>query len=172
VIVSAHDGYPRWVDSGADFVELDIRRDHRHKLVLAHDEPRRWKRYVTFDELLRRLDTRVGLHLDLKEAGFELELVHKALARWPAEKVVVTPERETSAEAIKAAFDGVRVSPIDFVTLDQRYATPEVLARAKKPVWVWTVDDRREMERLMAAGIECLITNRPDLALEVRSARP
>jgi glycerophosphoryl diester phosphodiesterase len=171
VIVSAHDGYPRWVDSGADFIEIDVRRDPRKKIVLAHDEVRWWKRYVTFDELLHRVDPRVGLHIDLKEAGFEDELVHKALAGRAPEKVVVTPDFESSARAIKAAYKEVRVSPLDFVTVDQRYATQEWLAAADKPVWVWTVDDPARMEWLMDQGVECLITNRPDLALALRSAR-
>ena len=171
MIVSAHDGYPRWVDSGADFIEIDIRRDPRNKIVLAHDPVRWWKRYVTLDELLHRVDAKVGLHIDLKEAGFELEVVHKALSGRGPEKVVVTPDFETSARTIKAAYGDVRVSPLDFVTVDLRYATEEALATAAKPVWVWTVDDPNRMEWLMNRGVECLITNRPDLALELRSAR-
>ena len=159
------------MDAGADFIEIDIRRDHRNKIVLAHDEVKWWKRYVTFDELLQRVDAGIGLHLDLKEAGFELERVHKALARRPPEKVVVTPDFESSAKTIKKAFARVRVSPIDLVTLDQRYATEEALAKATKPLWVWTVDDPTRMEWLMAHGVECVVTNRPDLALEIRSAR-
>jgi glycerophosphoryl diester phosphodiesterase len=172
VIVSAHDGYPRWVDSGADFIEVDIRRDHRRKIVLAHDEATWWKRYVTIDELLHRVSPDVGLQLDVKESGFEGELMHKVLARWSPEKIVVTPEPAVSAEAIKAEFPQVRVRPFDLITMEVRDATDEALGSATRPVWVWTVDDERQMQRLILGGrVEGIITNRPDLALRLRTAR-
>ena len=62
----------------------------------------------------------------------------------------------------------MRVSPINFVTHDQQYPLPD----AGKPIWVWTVDDPDLMRRLMQDNrVECLITNRPDLALRLRTAR-
>ena len=69
---------------------------------------------------------------------------------------------------IKQNFPDVRVSPIDFVTHDQQYP----LRDEGKPIWVWTVDDPDLMRRLMQdKRVECLITNRPDLALRLRTAR-
>jgi glycerophosphoryl diester phosphodiesterase len=167
VIVSAHDGYPRHLNSGADFIEVDIRRDAGGVIVLAHDELVAGRRYPTFEELLRALPVGVGLHLDLKERGFELELMSRA-----PEKVVVTPDFIESAELIKRHHPHVRVSPIDFVTLDQRYANEQTLSHPRKPVWVWTVDDKRLMEHFMKdRRVEAVVTNRPDLALRLRSAR-
>lgn len=172
MIVSAHDGYPRWVDSGPDFIEVDVRLDHRHKIVLAHDAVKWWKRHVTIDELLQRVSPSVGLQLDVKETGFEGELMHKVLARWSADKIVVTPEIASSAEAIKSSFPQVRVRPFDLITLRAADATQEALSAARLPVWVWTVDDPIQMERYIGDGrVAGLITNRPDLALRLRSAR-
>jgi glycerophosphoryl diester phosphodiesterase len=172
VIVSAHNGYPRWVDSGADFIEVDIRRSRRGVIVLAHDPLRWWRRYASLDEVLGRVTPQTGLHLDLKEAGYEDDLLRQVLERWSDDRVVVTPGSEASARAIKAGFPRLRVSPVDFATLDQRYATDQALEAARKPVWVWTVDDPAQMKRLMAsAHVEGIVTNRPDLALELRSAR-
>ena len=151
---------------------MDIRRSRDGAVVLAHDRLRWWKRYVRFDEVLTTVLPTVGLHLDLKEAGYELELLGRVLERWTADRVVVTPDSESSVKAVKAGFPEVRVSPIDFITLDQRYATDAALAAATKPVWVWTVDDQRQIERFLTdSRIEGIITNRPDLALELRSAR-
>jgi glycerophosphoryl diester phosphodiesterase len=170
VIVSAHDGYPRLLRSGADFVEIDIRRDAGGEIILAHDEPRREDRHPTLDQVLAEIDGRSGLHLDLKESGFEVELLAKVLARLAPDKVVVTPDFDESVRAIKARFPEVRVSPVDFVAVDHEklkdYSGPRV------PIWVWTVDDKGSMKRYMKdARIEGLITNRPELALKLRKAR-
>ena len=163
VIVSAHDGYPRLLRSGADYIEVDIRRSPDGVIVLAHDELRPGRRYPTYEELLAALPDGAGLHIDLKEKGFELEL----MARAP-NKVVVTPDLVESAEIIKRHHPNIRVSPIDFVTLDQARAGEETL-NAGKPVWIWTVDDPRLMKRFMRdPRIEAIITNRPDIALKLR----
>ena len=42
--------------------------------------------------------------------------------------------------------------------------------RAGLRVQVWTVDEQADMERLMAWGADALISNRPDLAVDVRDA--
>jgi glycerophosphoryl diester phosphodiesterase len=166
VIVSAHDGYPRLLRSGADYIEVDVRRTPDGVIVLAHDPIRPGRRYPTFDDLLRALPAEIGLHLDLKERGFELELMERT-----PQKTVVTPEFRESAEIIKRHHPHVRVSPLDFVTLDQARANDQTLS-AGRPVWIWTVDDRRRMERFMDdPRVEAIVTNRPDLALSLRSAR-
>ena len=166
MIVSAHDGYPKLLHSGADFIEVDVRRTSDGVIVLAHDELQPGRRYPTFDELLQALPDDVGLHLDLKEKGFELELMERA-----PNKVVVTPDFVESAELIKNRYPDVRVSPIDFVTLDQQLANDRTLDNGK-PVWVWTVDDKRLMRRFIKdPRVEAIITNRPDLALQLRRGR-
>ena len=59
--------------------------------------------------------------------------------------------------------------------LDQAYATEEALDFCQRfaiPLWLWTVDDKKLMQRFIKdTRIECLITNRPDLALKLRTAR-
>lgn len=168
MLISAHAGFPRWLDSGADFIEVDVRRDHHGVIVDSHDEPIPGERPATFDEIIEATAGRIGLHLDLKEHGFEAELVGRALERFPADKIVVTPDFMASALAIKRRFPDVRISPIDFVTLDQKTPIPVV----GKPVWIWTVDDRKRLEKVLTnPRIECIITNRPDLALQLRRAR-
>ena len=169
MLISAHAGYPRWLGSGADFIEVDVRRDRDGVIVDSHDEPKAGETHATMDEILAAAAGRVGLHLDLKESGFEVELVGRTLERFAADKVVVTPDFESSSRIIKQRFPEVRVSPIDFVTLDQQNPIDDYDG---KPIWIWTVDDKRRIEQLLAdPRIECIVTNRPDLALKLRKAR-
>ncbi|HKW70588.1 MAG TPA: glycerophosphodiester phosphodiesterase [Candidatus Dormibacteraeota bacterium] len=180
MIVSAHDGFPRWVNSGADFIEVDIRRTHEGAFVLSHDELKAGQRHTTLGEVLKATTGRMGVQLDLKEPGYELDVVRQALDEHPPERVVVTTPFMESIHTIKAAFPEVKAgltrqfiehADADFISLDQRYATEEALGFGM-PVWIWTVDDQRQMWRLIrdqrVAGI---ITNRPKLALWIRTAR-
>lgn len=168
MLISAHAGYPRWVGSGADFIEVDVRRDHGGVIVDSHDEPRPGEKHAALDEIIETAAGRTGLHLDLKEAGFEIEMMTRVLARFAPAAIVVTPDFESSARTIKEHFPRVRVSPLDFVTLDQKNAIPP----DGKPIWIWTVDDKKRMKQLLRdPRIECIVTNRPDLALRLRSAR-
>lgn len=169
MIVSAHAGYPRWLSSGADFIEIDVRRDDRGRIIDSHDEPEPGAHHATLDEILQALDGQVGLHLDIKEPGYEVELVGRVLEKLPSNRIVATPDFEQSVRAIKQNFPQVRVSPIDFVAVDQRYMNRTY----DRSIWVWTVDDKRAMSRYMRdARVEGIITNRPDLALKlIRKAR-
>jgi glycerophosphoryl diester phosphodiesterase len=181
LIVSAHDGYPRHLNSGADFIEVDIRRTQQGVIVLAHDVLRPSGRYTTLDEVLDAACGKIGLQLDLKEAGYEVELVRSALEKCAPDRIVVTTDRAESLRKIKAQFPEVRtgltsrhVQPTDadFFALDERYATDADLNNAPIPVWVWTVDDRRQMQRLIQeVKVAGIITNRPDRALKLRPAR-
>jgi len=54
-----------------------------------------------------------------------------------------------------------------------RIVSPRFLRDAHQAgltVQVWTVDERSDMERLLGWGVDALISNRPDLAVEVRDA--
>ena len=184
VIVSAHDGYPRWVDSGADFIEVDIRRAPDGAIVLAHDELEPGGTYVRLEEVLDAACGRIGIQLDLKETGYEVELMRMALNKCPAPKLVLTAESPASARIVKERFPAVQVgitakdvkaTHADFTPLEQGNASEEALefcAMNAIPVWVWTVDDRRAMKRFIRdERVAGLITNRPDVALKLARSR-
>jgi hypothetical protein len=172
VIVSAHDGYPRWLHSGDDFLEMDIRRSRDGAVVLAHDRLRWWRRYVRFDEVLATVPPSIGLHLDLKEAGYELELVGRVLERWAADRVVVTPDFDASVKAVKAGFPRGTRQPGRFH--HPRPAVRDGCGPGRRQETGVGLDCRRpatDRALLADSRIEGIITNRPDLALELRSAR-
>jgi glycerophosphoryl diester phosphodiesterase len=174
VLISAHAGYPEWLDSGADFIEVDVRRNDDGIFIVSHDPPKVGIEYATLDEVIEGAQGRIGLQLDLKESGYEIELVK----RCAPENLVITTEDIESIRRIKQGFPQVRCgltartverTEADFVSIDQQYVTDE---HYPVPIWVWTVDDEKLMERFIAdPRVECLITNRPDLAIKLRSAR-
>src|SRR5712692_7157344 len=94
--VSAADRYRHAIELGVDFVEFDVRKTRDGVMVIHHDDRTVSGRAVrdltygelaeelgpealTFDELLDVAARRVGLHLDLKETGYEAEVVRAAI---------------------------------------------------------------------------------------------
>jgi glycerophosphoryl diester phosphodiesterase len=121
---SAADRYRRAIELGVDFVEFDVRRTRDRISVICHDDCTVSGRTIrdfayseltqelgtealTLDELLDVAAGRVGLHLDLKEHGYEAEIVHEALDRCPIDRLVITAG-EPEISAVKDAFPEVR----------------------------------------------------------------
>jgi len=61
VIVSAHAGYPRLVNSGADYIEVDVRRNADGMFVISHDEPKPGGKLPMLDEVLDAAAGKVGV---------------------------------------------------------------------------------------------------------------
>jgi glycerophosphoryl diester phosphodiesterase len=122
--VPAADRYRHAIELGVDFVEFDVRRTRDGMTVVYHDDRTASRRAVnaltyreladelgpealTFDQLLDVAAGRVGLHLDLKEAGYEAEIVRAALDRSPLDKLVIT-SGDAVIRTIKEQFPLVR----------------------------------------------------------------
>jgi glycerophosphoryl diester phosphodiesterase len=122
--VSAVDRYRRAIDLGVDFVEFDVRRTRDGATVIFHDDRTASGREVralshrelaeelgpeamTLDELLGVAAGRVGLHLDLKETGYEAEVVRAVLDRCPVDRLVIT-SGDAAIRTIKEQFPKVR----------------------------------------------------------------
>jgi glycerophosphoryl diester phosphodiesterase len=122
--VPAAERYHRAIELGVDFVEFDVRRTRDRVTVICHDDCTVSGRAIrdfayreltqelgseamTFDELLHVAGGRVGLHLDLKETGYEGEVVRAALDRSPVDKLVITGE-DITIRTIKEQFPQVQ----------------------------------------------------------------
>jgi glycerophosphoryl diester phosphodiesterase len=235
-LISAHRGrcgidglpaaerYRAAIELGVDYVEFDVRRTADGVHVAYHD-PRTpsgrsissltfeevkaelGSQALTLHELLDIANGRVGLHIDLKEVGYEAEIVSLALAHFTAGQFVITSLEDVSIRTIKEQFPqvraglslgrdinevpvwrrlGVRLSELfpdrrlrrchaDFAAVHEQLARIRLLrycARKRLPAWVWTVDDEVEMARFLAdPRVTALITNRPDVALQLRARR-
>lgn len=59
----------------------------------------------------------------------------------------------------------------DFVSIEQYFVTDNLIEKAKeldKPLFVWTVNDDRDIQRFLEHDVEGIITNHPDEASEKR----
>ena len=218
----AADRYGRAIALGVDYVEIDVRRSADGVYVNYHDDRTPSGRTVhelsfvalrqelgsellKVDEVMDLVDGRVGLHVDVKEAGDEAATVRLIQAGCAHSPVFFTGG-DDSVRAIKETFPMARAgltlgedlegAPLwrylrarwselfpavrlrrchaDFAAVHQRLAGLRVLdycARVHLPAWVWTVDDEVNIARFIDdPRVAVLITNRPDLALRIRSA--
>lgn len=219
---SAADRYRHAIALGVDYVEFDVRKTKDRITVICHDDCTASGRSIrdfaysdlteelggealTCDELLELAAGKVGLHLDLKEAGYEGEIVRRVLAAAPLDRLVITAGDDV-VRTIKEQFPEVRAGlslgdellgappwmkvrvrlselfprrrlercHADFVAVHHRLAELNVLrhcARHGIPAWVWTVDEEAMIARFMAdERVAAVITNRPEIALRLRSA--
>ncbi|TDE17846.1 glycerophosphodiester phosphodiesterase [Actinomadura sp. 6K520] len=114
------------VESGAEYVEIDIRRTGDGRLVVHHDAdlaglPLNRLTYDRVQELAPRpvplvseamkiIGGRAQGHLDLKERGTEHETVEMAIDAFGPDRFVVTTREVLSLVQIKRAFPDVRTA--------------------------------------------------------------
>lgn len=203
---------------GVDFIETDVRRTSDGLLVLHHDarafgeliaqagfdrllQLSREQRsdLTTFEELLTLAKGRIHLDIELKEPGYEEEIIaalrrfgmreddfvittflgeslrrFKALYPGPRYGLLIEENRDVPASNnIPAWIEKLRHANADFVAPHAALATPDFIKEMQAqgyPAWVWTVDDPAEMTQfLQTPGLEAIITNHPDLAVRQRS---
>jgi len=220
---SAAQRYEHAIRLGVDYVEFDVRKTKDLVSVVWHDDCTVSGRLInqfsygdlteelgaealTFDEMLDIAAGKVGLHLDLKEGGYEAEVVNKVRDRGALDRLVITSGDEVVL-AIKRQFPEIRAGlslgdelagappwvklrarlseafphvrlqhcKADFVAVHQQLADFNVLRYCERhalPAWVWTVDEEPALQRFIAdPRVTTVITNRPELALQIRKAR-
>jgi glycerophosphoryl diester phosphodiesterase len=144
------------------------------------------ERVVTLEEVLSLVRGRCGLMADLKGEGFEAELVASLQASGlPREQIVIPGGTAHSRTLIRQLDPSLPISlslgaewhgrisnefidaiDTDAVTWQYRLITPERVARLHERglfVYAWTVDDPETLRGVLDAGVDGVITNRPEL---------
>lgn len=135
-LISAHHGscgveglrtrerYQRAIELAVDFVECDIRRTMDGQYVIYHNPKTPSGRDVReipsaelsaevgpdaldLRELLEMAKGRVGLHIDLKEVGYEADVVRLVLTGFNESQFVITSLEDVSIRTIKERFPTV-----------------------------------------------------------------
>ncbi|UCD63917.1 MAG: glycerophosphodiester phosphodiesterase [Candidatus Zixiibacteriota bacterium] len=201
------------IEMGADAIEFDVRRTrdgvyvvHHDPAVASSDTLIADSNYIDIDNLARKqgfhiptleealsaCQGRIGLNIELKEEGYEGDVVPFIRERVEAASAVITSFNDNSVKQTASAWPEVRTGLIlgvdspasvrtriselfpenrlrrcgaDFVAAHHRLIRFGFLKRmlsAGYPVWVWTVDDPARTRALIRQGASGIITNVPD----------
>ena len=202
------------IEMGADVIEFDVRRTGAGVIVVHHDagiagtdtviaqatlgEVRQAAQsqgyqVPTLDDALRLCADRIALDIELKEGGYEAEIIRTAFQYYDLRHVIfksfddatVRRLKEAEPKAIVGLLVGdsprmamqdlfpvnrLRACRADFVSPHCRlvkFGFMRRMRRMRMPVLVWTVDDVSSAEKLAQEGVAGIITNTPD---KIRSA--
>ena len=204
---------------GADMIEFDMRRTRDNVLIAYHDEMiqgystkgltyeeiGQMARNQGFDiptveEVLEWSRGKIKLDVELKEEGYEKEIVELLIKYFEEDQFVITSFNGASLRVVKERYPDIRTGLIlgrgipsypiltrlqeffpmkrcnkakaDFLVVHWKLLRFDFLERAKKnnrPVFVWTVNDKEMMSRLLQDRRVCaIITDKPDLAVSLR----
>ena len=198
-------------------IEFDVRKTKDEVLIAYHDEsihgrPVKEMSFETIDqmgrdrgfdiptveEVLRYTKGKVKLDVELKEEGYEKEMVELISRYFEKDQFVVTSFHDASLKIIKENYPHIQVGLIlgksnasvwtriseffpakrcskanaDFIVPHWKLLRFGFLARAernKKPVFVWTVNEEEMIrEMLHDRRVWAIVTDRVDLALSLR----
>jgi glycerophosphoryl diester phosphodiesterase len=197
--------FRRAIELGADMIEFDVRKTADHVLVVHHDEEiqgkligeltyadvgrlagRRGLHVPLLEEVLILARGKIRLNAELKEEGYEEDVVSLLRDFLDDSDFVLSSFSEASVGSVKRRFPGIRVGLIlgrnlhrdigrvkaDFWVPNWRVLDETLFGMAEKqskPLVVWTVNDRRKLRRYLSDPRVCgVITDKPDLAVSVR----
>ena len=201
------------IRAGADAIELDLHRTADGIIMVHHDagpsrSRRLWREMTwveaqhfahrrgyeipTFEEMLALCAGRIALDIELKEPGYENEVLVRTRRYYDLSTVVYTSFGALSIKRIKniepRAIAGLLIGAeaessqggkggdesvvgrarrcgADFIALDWRlleFGGQKKYRRAGFPLFVWTVNNRARAKRLIAGEIAGIITDVPD----------
>jgi glycerophosphoryl diester phosphodiesterase len=192
-------------DAGADLVEFDVGAG----LLLAHSAKEIPDDPVSLDDALEFLGGRgVGAHVDVKQAGIELEVVEALGRHGLAERAVVSATAARSVRRLAEIAPGLpraigyphdrhgvagvpwppalthaaaatlrsvmplrlplllRTARANVLSIHCALVSPAVVSAAHSrgvPVLAWTANDAGLVERLVADGVDGIVTDDPGL---------
>jgi glycerophosphoryl diester phosphodiesterase len=204
------EAFQKAIDLRADMIEFDVRRTKDQRYVIYHEpriaekplnemalrEVREIARTMGFhvpelEEVLHLARGRISLDIELKEEGYEREVIDRISDVLPEAGYIVSSFHAGSLSRVKQYHSGVRTGFIfqhavalatcilegdtDWLFPVHSVASSELLERMKrtgKKIAVWTVNDTKQMKRLLDDDrVEGIITDRADAALAVRAGR-
>lgn len=185
------------LDSGAEMLEVDIRRAADGRLFLSHDVREDYAGCPSLEDCFALVaPSSLSINCDVKTVGLTADVMALAEQYGMADRVCFTGNigdeelpalNETvgdwwlslwrSADEIgdteRACQKYDQLNGLyRIINLDYHMICPELLAAAEKggcPLSVWTVDREKDIRAMMAAGVWNITTRQPKLALAIRN---
>jgi len=200
------EAFEQAIGAGADMVEFDVRRTLDGELIVFHDERcggiriSEWTSVgvrsicgfspTTLAEVVQTAGPTVGMDVELKEAGYELEAL-RHLAQFRRSGLVITSFRSEVVNAVGRidhgclrglsvgarsqsllAIDDALVATASHLVAHRSLVNRALLLGAQAAgltLLVWTVNRRSDLVRILAEPlIGGVITDRPERALRIR----
>lgn len=132
-----------------------------------------------FEDVLKRLSQKTFLDIELKESGYESEAIELIKECTDLSRVMISGLHVEMLNKVHELHADIRLgfiynrtqdeesrhnSPIDFVIPQFRLASRELIEEVHDEdlrVFAWTVNDESEMRRLLALGVDGIITDQP-----------
>ena len=204
------------IDLKADFVEFDIRKTKDNKLVIFHNDSFEGHllsglnydelctltgvsglRPPLFSEVLALCQGKIKLDIELKESGFEKEVVELVKKDFEYDEYMIKSFIDDVVLNIKQIDNKVRTGLLvgrshlnfferlseifpnkrlkrclaDFISPYYMLATPFFIRRMnrrKTDIYVWTVNKPELISKFLRRNITGIITDRPDIAIQKR----
>ncbi|MBS1192465.1 MAG: glycerophosphoryl diester phosphodiesterase, partial [Nitrospirae bacterium] len=141
----------------------------------------------TLNDVLILVDGKVGLNIEIKSKGAgALTAAHLVGSgyRGPVlissfkEEEVIGARRVMPDVPVAGIFDtfipaevaAYKAKGYHFIRLNRKTVTSELVDLCHKQniaMYVWTIDDKKEMEKLISWGVDGLYTNKPDLLCSI-----
>ncbi len=197
----------------ADLIELDVRFTQDSVLIIHHDaaihqqpiEALTWAEVQhldsdvpTLEEAIACCKGRIGLYVEIKEPGYEAEVVQQLQHHLSGHEFVITSfylgviraVKESSSLEVSIGFlmdhqtlldleeeeflgQYLQAMGVDFVAPNWQIVDSPVLSKiipAQMPFWVWTVNDVEMMQKLLGnKRVKAIVTDQPSLGLQLRA---
>lgn len=168
---------------GVDMIEMDLRRNSKGQIIASHDRSRKDNVSETLSEILSA--AHLPLNLEIKESGFESELL-SAIKRFASE-VLISSKYPRILKKVRALDGKIKLGLIlgranffllPFIPkLDRSLNLYSIHPRTflclreiilylkglNKKIFVWTVNNQNQFDRIKQLQIDGVFTDYPNL---------